>query len=128
LIGTTRAVAVYAYGAPTDMRKSFDTLSELVHREMGRELTRGDVFLFVGRTRRRAKALYFDGTGLCLLSKRLESGRFSAVWERAESGGAIELTMSELSLFFEGGEVLERRAPPRAETVAVFARARGQAD
>ncbi|WP_407692948.1 IS66 family insertion sequence element accessory protein TnpB [Pyxidicoccus xibeiensis] len=38
---------------------------------LGRQLLRGDVFLFGGRCRRRAKVLHFDGTGLVLLTKRL---------------------------------------------------------
>ncbi|WP_438358952.1 IS66 family insertion sequence element accessory protein TnpB [Corallococcus carmarthensis] len=45
---------------------------------MGQQLLRGDVFLFVGRCRRRAKVLHFDGTGLVLLTKRLFRGRFGS--------------------------------------------------
>ncbi|NPC76635.1 hypothetical protein HPP05_43695, partial [Corallococcus exiguus] len=41
-----------------------------------RQLLKGDVFLFVGRCRKRAKVLHFDGTGLVLLTKRLFRGRF----------------------------------------------------
>jgi transposase len=123
MLGTTRALHVYAYGAPCDMRKSFDTLALLVQRDMGRELTRGDVFLFVGKTRRRAKALFYDGTGLCLYAKRLEAGRFAAVWERE----VLELTLSELALFFEGGDVRRRRAPAPGAALPVFALARSAA-
>lgn len=58
--------------------------------------------LFVGKCRRRAKVLWFDGTGLCLLAKRLEKGRFAAVWSTPE------LTQSELMLFLEGSEAVGR--------------------
>lgn len=34
-------------------------------------------FVFVGRAH---KVLYCDGTGLCLLHKRLEQGRFACLW------------------------------------------------
>jgi transposase len=44
----------------------------------------GDLFLFVSKNRRRARVLYWDGTGLCVFAKRLEKGRFAAPWERAE--------------------------------------------
>ena len=61
------------------MRKSFNTLSALVV-ELGREVLSGHFFLFVSRDRKWAKVLFFDGTGLCLLAKRLEKGRFAAVY------------------------------------------------
>ena len=113
MIGSTRQLTVYVHTAPTDMRKSYDTLAALVGRDLGRDLLSGDVFLFVGRSRRRAKALYWDGTGLVLVQKRLESGRFAAPWARPATG-PLCWTMTELSLFFEGSEVVGRMplSPP----------------
>jgi len=109
VIGSTRQVAVHAYGRPVDMRKSFDTLAVLVRNDLGRDVLAGDVFVFVGKTRRRAKVLYWDGTGLCLFAKRLEKGRFAAPWQ-ARTEGALRWTMSELSLFLEGSELVGRIA------------------
>ena len=94
-------------GAP-HKRKSFDTLSALVAHEMKRDLLEGDLFLFVGRDRKRAKVLYFDGTGLCLLSKRLEQGQFGAPWKQRRS----EMTLSELALFIEGSEAARKPLSP----------------
>lgn len=108
MIGSTRLVRVHVHGKPCDMRKSFDTLAALVTREMEQEVLSGDVFLFVGKDRRRAKALFWDGTGLCLYAKRLEQGRFAAPWKRAE-GQTVRMTMSELALFLEGSELLGRQ-------------------
>lgn len=108
MIGSTRRVAVYACLAPTDMRKSFDTLSALVAQALGRDLLSGDVFLFVSRSRKRAKALFWDGTGLCLYAKRLEKGRFGAPWatKTADDDSApLQMTMTELALFLEGSEL-----------------------
>lgn len=117
MIGVNRKVQVFALGVPCDMRKQFDTLAALVTGQMGRKLTSGDVFLFVAKNRRRAKLLYFDGTGLCLFAKRLEHGRFAAVWE-ASRGATRELTMTELSLFLEGSLlVAKRNVSPRAITM-----------
>lgn len=109
MIGSTRQVTVYAYARQVDMRKSFDTLAVLVRNELGRDVLSGDVFVFVGKTRRRAKVLYWDGTGLCLFAKRLEKGRFAAPWQ-ARTEGALRWTMSELSLFLEGSELVGRIA------------------
>jgi transposase len=101
VLGLSRKVRVFAYRRHCDMRKSFNTLSALVL-ELGHDVVAGDAYLFVGKGRRRAKVLWFDGTGLCLLAKRIEKGRFAAVWERAE------LTLSELTLFLEGNEEVGR--------------------
>ena len=113
MIGSTRQVTVRAYAAPADMRKSFDSLSALVTQGLGRDVLSGDLFLFVSKNRRRAKVLYWDGTGLCVFAKRLEKGRFAAPWERGE-GGELLLTVSELALLLEGSEVIGRMplSPP----------------
>ena len=107
MIGLSRGLTVFAYTEPVDMRKSFNTLSAVVEEQMKRPVLSGDLFLFVSQDRKRAKVLYFDGTGLCLLSKRLEKGRFSPLWKRKRAGG-LELSLSELSLFIEGSESVGR--------------------
>jgi transposase len=67
----------------------------------------GDLFVFIGRTRRRAKILHWDGTGLCLLSKRLSKGLFAAPWTQP-GDGPIVLTTGELSLLLDGTDILAR--------------------
>ena len=108
MIGLPRGLTVFMHGDQVDMRKSFDTLSALVAHEMKRDLLEGDLFLFVGRDRKRAKVLCFDGTGLCLLSKRLEQGQFGAPWKQRRS----EMTLSELALFIEGSEAARKPLSP----------------
>ena len=102
-----RRVAVYAYGVPTDMRKGFDGLAALVAQRLGRDPLSGDVFVFLSRDRVRTKVLHFDGTGLCIYAKRLERGRFAALW-RDGSRDPITLTVSELDLFLDGSTVVGR--------------------
>lgn len=101
------------------MRKSFNTLSGLVS-EMGFDVSDGDVFLFVARNRKRSKALWHDGTGLCLLAKRMDRGCFAPIWRRQDAAGRIGLTTSELSLFLEGSELIGRRSlsPPPFDRAA----------
>jgi len=103
IFGSLQHVRVFVYREPVDMRKSYDTLAALVEGPMHKSLLSGDVFAFIGRTRKRAKALYFDGTGLCLLQKRLSQGHFAAPWKRPGEG-PLSLTMSELGLLLEGSE------------------------
>ncbi len=105
LVGPTRSVPVYACAAPVDLRKGFDSLCALVREEMGLDPTSGALYLFVSRNRIRAKVLVWDGTGLCLFSKRLEQGRFAPLWSR-ERDGQVVLSASELALYLEGCELV----------------------
>jgi transposase len=104
--------AIYVHRVPVDMRKQYDSLAAIAA-GMGHLLMDGAVFLFVAKSRTRAKALYFDGTGVCLFAKRLEQGRFAAPW-LSKQVGPIVLSASELALFFDGSELLFRQklSPP----------------
>ena len=116
LIGISRRLKVFAYAAPVDMRKDFPGLSVLVREELQRDPTDGSLYLFVSRNRIRAKILVWDGTGLCLLAKRLEEGRFAPLWDREEAG-EVRLSMSELALYLEGCQEVGRRqfSPPEID-------------
>jgi len=107
MIGSTRQVTVWAYGAPADLRKGFDGLSALVSQRLAHDPLSGDCYLFVNATRKRAKVLLWDGTGLCIDAKRLERGRFACLWREAEAP-VMRLTMSERQLFLEGSTLVGR--------------------
>lgn len=109
MIGSTRQVTVWAYGAPADLRKGFDGLSGLVTERLRQDPLSGDCYLFVNATRKRAKVLLWDGTGLCIYAKRLERGRFAYLWRDA-TAAVVRLTMSELQLFLEGSALVGRVA------------------
>jgi len=109
VIGSTRQLRVFAFGQPVDMRNGFDGLFALVTNQLRRDVLAGDLFLFVSKTRKRAKVLFWDGTGLCVYAKRLEKGRFGAPWKNGTST-PMQMTNSELALFLEGS-VLAGRIP-----------------
>jgi transposase len=109
VIGSTRQVTVWAYGAPADLRKGFDGLSALVTATLGKDPLSGDCYVFVNATRKRARVLLWDGTGLCIYAKRLEQGRFACLW-RDTAAQVVRLTMSELQLFLEGSALVGRVA------------------
>lgn len=113
MIGSAGRVRVYAYVAPIDMRKGFEGLSALVREGLGRDPLSGDLYLFTNRLRHRAKVLHWDGTGLCLYAKRLERGRFAALW-RDDGRHELELSDSELRLYLEGSQLVGRMmlSPP----------------
>ncbi|MFM7203332.1 MAG: IS66 family insertion sequence element accessory protein TnpB [Myxococcota bacterium] len=100
MIGMSRQVRVFVYTRPTDMRLGFDGLYARVRSEFGANPLSGDIFLFIGKDRRKAKALLWDGTGLMLFYKRLEKGLFAPLFQ--QESPSVQLTLSELQLFFEG--------------------------
>lgn len=95
---------VFAYAHPCDMRKSFCTLSGLVS-AMGHDVCAGDAFVFVAKNRKRAKILLHDGSGLCLLAKRLDVGLFPSLWGRPDVAH-LELSATELALLIEGCDIV----------------------
>lgn len=108
ILGTSRAVRVFAYPAPVDLRKGYDGLYGIVKQGLNRDPLSGDLFLFSSRRRRGCKVLVWDGTGLCIFQKRLERGCFASLFR--DDGRPVELTSSELALFIEGCELVGRRS------------------
>ena len=77
---------------PCDMRKGFEALQAMASGRMGEEVKSGALFVFANRRRTRLKVLYWDGTGLWLMTKRLEAGTFS--WPRSVEPGAGKLRLA----------------------------------
>ena len=113
MIGSTRNLRVHVSTEPCDLRRGYDGLYAIARDVLSEDPLSGHLFLFVSRSRKRAKVLFFDGTGLCIYMKRLEVGLFSAPWKRGR-GERMTLTMSELALFMEGSEqVLHASLSPK---------------
>ena len=75
MLSFSGAVRVFIAVEPLDMRGSFDSLAGAVRR-LGLDPVDGHLYLFLNRRRQLAKALWFDGSGWCVLAKRLEAGSF----------------------------------------------------
>lgn len=129
MIGSTRNVRVFAYPAPADLRKGYDGLSGLVASELSADPLSGDCFLFTNRKRTSAKVLMYDGTGLCIYSKRLERGRFACLWA-GPADEPVRLTMTELSLFLEGSRLAGRvpLSPQAHGALALVTPRKGESD
>lgn len=89
----------WLWSEPTDMRKSFHTLSGIVNGSMGKDPTNGDVYIFINKTRTRIKLLHWEPGGLVLYSKMLERGTFGTPPQLALDGS---LAWRDLVLMVEG--------------------------
>ena len=87
---------------PCDMRKSFNGLYAVVGETLGENPQGGALFAFTNKRRNRLKLLYFDGTGLWVLAKRLEQGRFSWPSPGAKDQAKIKLAPEALALLMDG--------------------------
>ena len=96
---------------PVDFRKHMDGLAALVQEALFENPYSGTIYVFRSKRMNRVKLLWWDGTGVCLLTKRLESGQFR--WP-AIVDGTIPLTRDQLSILLEG---LEWRHTQRREIV-----------
>jgi transposase len=61
---------------PIDLRWGFDRLAGIVGERLTRDARSGALFVFFGKRRDCLKVLFFDGTGMCLFYKRLDTGTF----------------------------------------------------
>ena len=89
---------VWIFTGAVDMRKSYDGLYALA-RAGGFQVFDGDLFLFVSANRKRAKVLFWDGSGMNILMKRMEKHLFSRLVEMKE------MSVSELNLFMQGARL-----------------------
>ena len=61
---------------PVDFRKQADGLAAIVQQALAADPFCGAVYVFRSKRTDRVKLLWWDGTGICLMTKRLESGQF----------------------------------------------------
>ena len=74
MLSFSGSLRVFVAVEACDMRKGFEGLSALVGSVLKEEVKSGALFAFSNRRRTRLKILYWDGSGLWVLSKRLERG------------------------------------------------------
>ena len=109
-------VKIFWSVAPTDMRKSFDSLSALVAEHLGQDPLSGHLFVFTSRRRDRVKLLYFERGGLAIWYKRLEEGTFAAP-RPSGNGKSVQLSAEELSLLLSGVDLASISRRKRYERV-----------
>lgn len=101
MIGPGSDARVMVATAPVDFRKGADSLATLVKAQYGADPFSGVVYVFRAKKADRVKLVWWDGTGLCLMAKRLEQGGFR--WPGIRDG-VIRLTAAQMAVLLEGAD------------------------
>jgi transposase len=102
------AARIYLCVAPTDMRKSYDTLALAVREHLGGDPLSGSWFVFRGKRGDRLKILYWDGDGYALWQKRLQAGTFEFP-QVTSAATSVEVRATDLALILGGIELGAKR-------------------
>ena len=86
----------------TDMRKQINGLVQIANEKKSDRVFSGDYFVFLGKTRRVMKVLYWDHTGFCLWVKRLEEDSFP--WTRKHKG-VLTIERERFRLLLKGIDI-----------------------
>lgn len=95
------SVKIYLALKPLDMRRGIDSLAYIVKEIWAQDPFTGHLFLFISKSRNRAKILFWDRGGFVLYYKRLAKGRFRLP-KVAVSGENITIDSTELAMLLDG--------------------------
>ena len=84
------------------MRLSYDGLYAKIRNVMGKDPLSGHLFAFINRRATQIKVMYWDRSGFCIWSKRLEEGRLISNWSAVQTR---EMDWTCLKLLLEGIEI-----------------------
>ena len=99
MFGHGGAVKVFVATRPVDFRKWMDGLALAVQEMFGLDPFCGAVFVFRSKRADRIKLLVWDQTGMVLVLKRLEGGKF--VWPQVQDG-VMRVSSAQLAALFGG--------------------------
>jgi transposase len=72
MLSLPTSVRIWLATQPTDLRKSFDTLAELVRQQLEADPLSGQLFVFRNKRADRVKLLYWDEDGFVIVYKKQE--------------------------------------------------------
>ncbi|MGL4851244.1 MAG: IS66 family insertion sequence element accessory protein TnpB [Phocaeicola sp.] len=104
MFSLTASDRFYLYPYPTDMRKSFYTLSGIVTNQMGMDIQMGDAFIFINKSCTSMKVLHMEYGGLVIYHMKLSQGQFSLPTIDFQEGKTVshETLWSDLVLMVQG--------------------------
>lgn len=106
------SLKIFVAVEPCDLRKSFNGLHALASERLGEDPRGGALFVFTNWRHTRLKILYWDGTGLWVMIKRLERGTFA--WPRNVEAGVskMKLAPEAFAMLTDGIELRGARMRP----------------
>ena len=104
---------MYVATAPTNLRKSFEGLSNDVRSALAADPLSGHVFIFINRRRTQVKLLVFTRGGFTIVHKRLERGRFTFPDRVTPEAARVEIDAHELAMLLEGLDATTKRSGVR---------------
>jgi transposase len=114
MLSLPATVRIFVCLAPTDLRRGFDRLAQMVREFLGGDPLSGHFFVFRNRRGDRLKLLYWDRDGFCLWYKRLERGTFVFPGGPAQVGTAgLEMTAADFAMLLDGVDLQSVRRRPR---------------
>jgi transposase len=102
MLSLPTSVRIWLATQATDLRKSFDTLAELVRKQLQGDPLSGQLFVFRNKRADRVKLLYWDEDGFVIVYKRLEAGTFRFP---AASAAGVEIRAADLQMLLDGVEL-----------------------
>src|SRR5215510_13357641 len=99
MVSLPTSVRIWLATRPTDLRKSFDSLAELVRQQLQGDPLSGQLFVFTNKRADRIKLLYWDEDGFVILYKRLEAGTLRL--PKAE-GSRVQVRAADLQMLLDG--------------------------
>ena len=112
------SLKVFVAIEPCDMRKGFNGLHAAVTERLGEDPQSGALFVFCNRRHTRLKILYWDQTGLWVLTKRLEEGTFAWPKHVDPQTTKLSLTPQALALLTDGVDLRGAKMRPWYEREA----------
>lgn len=110
-----RAVRVYFATQPTNLRQSFEGLTNQIRHALGYDPLSGHVFVFLNRRRNQVKLILWTRGGFTIVHKRLERGTFTFPAQISDSVASVAIDVHELAMLLEGIDVAEVKTKPRWE-------------
>ena len=110
-----RSVRVYVSTAPTNLRRSFDGLSNEVRAVLALDPLSGHMFVFLNRRKNQVRILVWTRGGFLIVAKRLERGTFAFVHAVTAGVATVEIDVHELAMLLEGIDARGVHANPRWE-------------
>jgi transposase len=99
LLSLPTSVSIWLASEATDLRKSFDTLAEVVRQHLHGDPLSGQLFVFRNKRADRIKLLYWDEDGFVIVYKRLEAGAFRFP---AADGASVHIRAADLQMLLDG--------------------------